>query len=75
MATIFNPAAFDPSASQESNADKVIKNEKRPYETTGVSVRDQIRKLLWEIFAGETAQYSPEKCAEIVEQVESEVHK
>lgn len=75
MATIFNPAAFDPAASQDQNADKVIKSEKRPYQSTGVSVRDQIRKLLWEIFVGENAKYSTEKCAEIVEQVEDEIYK
>jgi hypothetical protein len=44
----FNPAAF---ASKKEAVEE--KKEKLPYEVTGNSSRDNIRKVLWEIMSGE----------------------
>lgn len=71
----FNPAAFQKKEGEEKK--KAV--EKMPYPTTGNSTRDQIRKMLWEIFTANDLeakslhdeQYS---CAELVQTIEEEIH-
>ena len=53
---IFNPAQFetDPSAGEQQERGDLTKEEKA-YPTTGNSTRDQVRKILYEIFTQEGA--------------------
>lgn len=46
--------------------------ETKPYEVTGVSARDQVRKMLFEAFTAE-GDHSETECAAAVEGVESAI--
>ena len=71
----FNPAAFQKKEGEEKK--KTV--EKLPYPVTGNSTRDQIRKMLWEIFTSnelEAKSLPDEKhsCEDLVSKIEEEIH-
>jgi len=50
------PKVFNPFGDDATNAgaqSTAKESEKKPYETTGVSARDQVRKMLFETFVSE----------------------
>ena len=52
-ASPFNPADFQAKGPANGGKDNTAKQQQKnniPYETTGNSSRDQVRKMLWEIF-------------------------
>ena len=63
----FNPAAFS-AKKQVVETQK----EKLPYEVTGNSSRDNIRKVLWEILSGEPD--GSIKNSDLVHKIEEEIH-
>lgn len=54
--TIFNPAQFAPeteSATGDEQQQQVGHDKNKGYPTTGNSTRDQVRKILFEIFSAD----------------------
>ena len=71
----FNPAAFQ---KQEEPAEEEKKQANLPYEVTGNTSRDQVRKMFWEIFTADSAESKdfPEQvhsCAELAALIEAKV--
>ena len=64
---IFNPAQFA-AASQEEQTTSTPKAEAKDYKLTGNSSRDQVRKMLYEIFAQD--EFPKKTIASLIEAIE-----
>ena len=68
---IFNPAEFTTTASKEEHAPSTPKAEAKDYKLTGNSSRDQVRKMLFEIFAQD--EFPKQSIAALIEAIEDEI--
>ena len=78
--TIFNPGKFQApvaASDEDGGADASTGQlEKKEYKVTGNATRDQVRKLLFESFAGDkelNEQQSKLSMAEVVDQIENDI--
>ena len=53
QAKIFNPGALADGAGAQTTSSKPKDAEKKPYETTGTLKRDNVRKMLFDVFTSE----------------------
>lgn len=68
-ANIFDPAKFAPKSTDVTEDAQVIQtDEPKAYAVTGNSSRDSVRKLIFELFSGDSA--SEKDVAKIVEAIE-----
>lgn len=71
---IFNPAQFAPPEQlDDNNQPDAVTVEKKNYTLTGNSTRDQVRKLLYEIFSADDSDTN--KIAKIIEALENQISK
>ena len=71
---IFNPAQFAPPEQlDDNNQSDPVTVEKKNYTLTGNSTRDQVRKLLYEIFSADDTDTN--KIAKIIEALENQISK
>ncbi len=71
---IFNPAQFaPPDQLDDNNHSDPVPVDKKNYALSGNSTRDQVRKLLYEIFSGDDADTT--KIAKVIEALENQISK
>ena len=55
-ANIFDPAQFAPKSTEATEEEQtVMTDEPKAYSVTGNSSRDSVRKLIFELFSGDTS--------------------